>query len=56
VIAMTPKGNSQKNKNSRKGITLKIKQEIVEKSENPSTHTSPDPPEVIMEGDSPSKN
>jgi hypothetical protein len=32
VIAMAPKGNSQKDK-SGEGVTLKIKQEIVEKSE-----------------------
>jgi hypothetical protein len=34
VIAVAPKGNSQKDKTIRKGITIKIKQEIVEKSEN----------------------
>jgi hypothetical protein len=33
VTAMAPKGNSQKDRKSRRGITLKLKQEIVENSE-----------------------
>jgi polyhydroxyalkanoate synthesis regulator protein len=34
VITMALKGDSQKDSKSRKGITHKIKQEIIEKSEN----------------------